>query len=302
MFHYQISGWTLTTPFPLPHLFPCPAPVTADITVQQAPVAPPRPPLLLDRDGIRVGVDGAVVIEVPDCVRLGLTHGTSITVDPAPGAPWSEIQSWILGPGLGVICHQRGVIPLHACALRGGGGAGTGALAIVGNSGAGKSTTAAALIQRGHRLLGDDVLVVDPQTALAQPCFPVVKLWDGSRSALNVDPTGLQPVARHSGKWHVPMLAAFDPSPRPLTAIVHLRADPDVRRPILTRRTPIEAAAILDAMTYRSYLAVALQGRQHVLSAAVRLAGHIPVWEMVRTTDFSDLPEMLDMLEGMMTP
>jgi hypothetical protein len=298
MHHYRISGWTLATEIPLPYLFPCSAPVVgtvADITLRQGPVPPPPVPLRLDRDGIQVGADGHTVIDIPDCVRIGLTGGRDIMVDSAPGASLPEIQTWLLGPGLGVICHQRAVLPLHACAIR----TGKGGLAIVGNSGAGKSTTATALVQRGHRLLGDDVLVVDPDTGLAQPCFPVVKLWDSSRSALDISQEGQQPVGRKAGKWHVPMLAAFDPVPRPLSAIVHLRPDPTARRPVLTRWPRPHAAAVLDAMTYRAYLADALHGRGHVLSAATRLAAHVPVWELVRTADFADLGEMLDMLEGL---
>jgi hypothetical protein len=300
MHYYRISGWTLATEIPLPHLFPCSAPAdgaAVDITLRQSSVPPPQAPLRLDRDGIQVGADGRCVINIPDCARIGLTDGRDIIVDPAPDVPWSEIQTWLLGPGLGVICHQRGVLPLHACAIR----AGNDGLAIVGNSGAGKSTTATALVQRGHRLLGDDVLVVDPDTGLAQPCFPMVKLWDSSLTALDIGPEGQQLVSGRFDKWHMPMQAAFDPAPRRLSAIVHLRADPSARRPVLTRWPRAHAAAVLDAMIYRVYLADALHGRGHVLSAAVRLAARVPVWELVRTTDFADLPEMLDMLEGLVS-
>ncbi|MBJ7413882.1 MAG: serine kinase [Niveispirillum sp.] len=301
MHHYRISGWTLSAEMPLPHLFPCSAPeagAVADITVRKGPVQAPTLPLRLNRDGIQVGADGRTVIDIPDYVRIGLADGRDIMIDPGPGVSGPEIQTWLLGPGLGVICHQRGVVPLHACTIR----TGNGGLAIVGNSGAGKSTTATALVQRGHRLLGDDVLVVDPDTGMAQPCFPMVKLWDSSRSALEIGQEGQQPVARRAGKWHVPMLAAFDPVPCPLSAIVHLRADPAAQRPVLTRWPRPHAAAVLDAMTYRAYLADALHGRRHVLSMAARLAARVPVWELVRTTDFKDLDEMLDMLEGLASP
>lgn len=296
MHHYRISGWVLATEIPLPYLFSCPVPAAgADIILRQGPVPPPLAPLRLERDGISVGADGRAVIHVPDCVRIGLVDGRQIMVDPAPGISAAELQTWLLGPALGIICHQRGVIPLHACAIR----AGDRGLAITGHSGAGKSTTAAALVQRGHRLLADDVLVMDPQTVVAHPCFPAVKLWDSSRSALVINQAGQQPVARKVGKWHVPMLGAFDPQPCALAAIVHLRADPAALRPMLTRYSAVQAVAVLDAMTYRPYLAGALHRRQHVLSAAARLAAQVPVWQLVRTPDFADLPVMLDMLEGL---
>lgn len=296
MHHYRISGWSLATDIALPYLFPCPAPAAgADIILRQGPVPPPLAPLRLERDRISVGADGRAVIDVPDCVRIGLVDGREIMVDPAPGVSAAELQTWLLGPGLGVICHQRGVIPLHACAIR----AGDSGLAITGHSGAGKSTMATALVQRGHRLLADDVLVMDPQTGMAHPCFPAVKLWDRSRSALVVNQDGQQPVARKAGKWHVPMLGAFDPQPRALAAIVHLGVNPAARQPVLTRYSTVQAVAVLDAMTYRPYLAAALHGRQHVLSAAARLATQVPVWQLVRTQDFADLAGMLDMLEGL---
>lgn len=293
MFQYQISGWTLTTPFPLPYLLPAPAAAAAEITLRHGAVPPLSPPVRTDRDGIRIGADGGVLIEAPGRGRIAVTDGTTITVDPVPGTAWPDLYSWLFGPALGAICHQRRMFPLHACGLR----IGTAAVAIVGNRRAGKSTLAMALIQRGYRLLADDVLVVDPQTALARPCFPAVSLWNDSRAALQITAAGPSSVADTPEKRTLSMPDRFDRFDTPLTALVHLQVDPDAAAPAMTHYAPVQAAAVLDAMAYRPSLTDALQGRQRILSAAVDLARRVPVWHLRRTPAFSDLPAMLTLLD-----
>ena len=48
-------------------------------------------------------------------------------------------------------------------------------------SGAGKSALAAALVERGHTLLADDVTGLAPAAGdvLARPAFPCMRLWAG---------------------------------------------------------------------------------------------------------------------------
>ena len=60
---------------------------------------------------------------------------------------------------------------LHASCAEASGEGGRGALIFSGESGSGKSTLAAALGFSGWRLLGDEFVLVDPQTGLLQP-FP----------------------------------------------------------------------------------------------------------------------------------
>jgi hypothetical protein len=93
----------------------------------------------------------------------------------APGATLQDTAIYLTGPVLGFILRQRGHLALHASAVQIGGGA----LAIVGPHGAGKSTTAAALVTRGFSLIADDVLHVRRTASgwVAEPYAYGLRLW-----------------------------------------------------------------------------------------------------------------------------
>jgi hypothetical protein len=105
-----------------------------------------------------------------------LLHGiNTIDVEPAPAVSIPLLNFPLLGPVMSLLLHLRGMLVLHASAIN---IAGKSAV-FLGAKGAGKSTTAAALVSAGHRLLTDDVLAVDfsssgrPQIV---PGFPQLKL------------------------------------------------------------------------------------------------------------------------------
>ena len=93
----------------------------------------------------------------------------------APGATIEDTAIYLTGPVLGFILRQRGHLALHGSAVQIGGGA----LAIVGPHGAGKSTTAAALVTRRFPLVTDDVLHVRRTASgwMAEPYAPGLRLW-----------------------------------------------------------------------------------------------------------------------------
>jgi len=88
---------------------------------------------------------------------------------------------------MGVVLHQRGLLTLHASAVM----IGDRAVAFVGEKGAGKSTTAAALVERGHDLLSDDVtaLSIEEAAPTVLPGTAAIKLWPDSLEAVGRDPS-----------------------------------------------------------------------------------------------------------------
>ncbi|MEN2976552.1 serine kinase (plasmid) [Tistrella bauzanensis] len=297
MHHYRLGGWHLASEVQWPNLLPWPVSDErrADIVVRLGDVAPPTPPVRLERDRMTVGADHRIVFDVPALARFGMSGGHEVVIEPVPGAPWPDIQTCLFTPVLGAICHQRGLVPLHGAGLR----TRAGAIAIVGHAGAGKSTTITALAQRGHRILGDDLLVVDPGTMRVQPSFPSVKLSSGSCAALSVDHSGLEPTMRGQDKWHVPVRQAFDPDTTHLTGVIHLQHDPRAARPRLTRLAPLQATVVIYAMVHRAYLSGQPGGQERVLATAARLARRLPAWQLSRTGDLADLPSLLGLIEDL---
>jgi hypothetical protein len=102
---------------------------------------------------------------------LSVQHGRAMVVQPAQEADERSIRLFILGRGMSILLQQRGLIVLHGSAVA----VGDGAVIFVGDCGAGKSTTAAALCLRGHRLLTDDISAIDVTSDPARPT-----LWSGA--------------------------------------------------------------------------------------------------------------------------
>jgi hypothetical protein len=109
-------------------------------------------------------------------------NGEEIIIEPLPGAEESLVRLPLLGAVLSVAIHQRGLVGLHASAVR----VGDHAIAFLGPSGLGKSTMAAALYARGHAVLADDLVVLNAQDnsgVMLLPGFPQLKLFPEALSA-----------------------------------------------------------------------------------------------------------------------
>jgi hypothetical protein len=140
--------------------------------------------------------------------------------------------TYLVGPVLGLLLRLRGVVCLHASAVA----IGDRAVAFVGSEGAGKSTTAAALAQRGHAVISDDVAALVEQEGRFSvlPAYPHLSLWPDSVEMLYGPDKTLPSLSPDWGK-HLLSLTAnhlkFEHRSLPLGAIFVLGergADPQV--------------------------------------------------------------------------
>ena len=103
---------------------------------------------------------------------------TLIWGEPGPGLSYDDLFIYLLGPVMGFALRQRGTVTLHASSLSIQGNA----IALVGEAGAGKSTTAAALALRGWPVLAEDVCALAESGGHYQVLagYPRVCLWPDS--------------------------------------------------------------------------------------------------------------------------
>ena len=119
--------------------------VEADVVIEVGTV----PDIVHDGDGL-VGANAEGVL------RATVEGGRRIVVDPEPEADPPYVAAVVSGELFAVLLRQRGLLVLHGSAVaRNGRGIG-----FIGDSGWGKSTLAASLVERGWRLLTDDLLVI----------------------------------------------------------------------------------------------------------------------------------------------
>ena len=125
---------------------------------------------------------GRFLLAVEGVGRYLVRDGREITVEPAREGSKAAIP-FLLGSVLAACLKQRGILTLHASAIV----TAAGAVLFAGHSGRGKSTLAAALVERGYAMLCDDVTGIVPDEAnglAALPAYPCLRLWGDSVEAL----------------------------------------------------------------------------------------------------------------------
>ncbi|HXC54200.1 MAG TPA: hypothetical protein VNU97_02810 [Rhizomicrobium sp.] len=234
------------------------------------------------------------LFRIPRLARFLLRAGRDIAFQSEGDATDGDVAAFLAGTVLGILLHQRGEIVLHASAVEVGGRA----VLFCGPSGAGKSALAAALGQRGHGLLADDLCTVavnDAGTPIVHPDGSRLALWAHSIQMLGLASDRGAAVRERLQKFHV----AAPPSAKalPLGALYALR---ETRPPL---RDGIEPPNIVDAMllvrraAYRPRLVFALEQRARYLQAAAAMTARAGVFFLNRPLDFAQLPAVIGGLE-----
>jgi hypothetical protein len=236
----------------------------------------------------------------PTVGSFRVRNGVEITADLNDDVDPRLARLPLQGAVLAELLRQRGYVVLHASAVVVGGQA----VAFVGHKGFGKSTTAGALLARGHRLLTDDLLAVDVSGPVARvhPGFPMLKLWPDAVAHLGGDP-GVLPVLHQSVAKRSQVLNPQNDPHRayPLARIVVLdRGETLDLRPISTRDAFVEAIRFSYAVEpIREEAGAARVPHVRRYSELVR---HVPMRRLLRTDDPAALPNIARLVEHDLAP
>ncbi len=227
MYFYNLYGLHVTSEEPIrglwaqPQTEPSPADESSTISIRFGATPDTLPDAT--SDGVLYQIAPRdFLLTVPEVARYHVHDGRAITIEVLSGADAESVQLFLLGSALGALLHQRGMLPLHASAVE----TPAGAALFTGVSGAGKSTTAAALTQRGYRLLADDITVVFAgagNVPMAAPAFPQMKLWAQSLEKLATAAEGLQRVRPELEKFALPVADSFRAEPLRIFSIYLLQ-------------------------------------------------------------------------------
>lgn len=153
-------------------------------------------------------------------LRLRIRDGDTILVHRSEDIPDSEAALYLVGLAWGLLCHQRGLLPLHCSAVS----RGELAFAFSGASGDGKSTLAAALARRGLGSCCDDLAVLDlagPRPRL-HGTRTGVKLWEDAVLHLGLAPGERLRLREDRAKFRVPQASRGEEGAPALEALYML--------------------------------------------------------------------------------
>lgn len=227
------------------------------------------------------------LLEIDGIGRYLVSEGREILLEPAPGAHDRNLRLYLLGSAMGLLLHQRGLLPLHANAVEIEGKA----FAFMGPSGSGKSTLAAWFHDRGLRIVADDVCVIGFDQRghpHANPGLPRLRLWREVLELTGRDPVRFEHAYAGDPEWEkydVPLSADYvATTPVRLAAIYLLeRGDPMAIEPL----SGVAAAKALFANTYRGEEVVRSGKPREHWEACMRLVKRLPIFSIRRPWELS---------------
>ena len=223
---------------------------------------------------------------------------TRIWGEPGPGLCHDDLCVYLLGPIMGFVLQQRGNTTLHASALSFRGRA----IALVGEAGAGKSTTAAALALRGWPVLCEDVCALELISGKYQvlPAYPRVCLWPDSVDFLFSSREALPLIVRGWEKRFLALdgtRAEFASTCSPLAAIFLLAARSD--QEAAPRIEPISQREALLQLVQNTYMNWYLDRRQRAaeFDSLTRVVSSLECFRLIPSTDPARLPALAEIIE-----
>ena len=286
----SVFGLTLASEIPLPELREAGPGAPAEITIQHGAV--PAVWEMTDPLNVRTFVDGTpeqLWLRVPGVLRMLVRGGSSITFELEGAGRIDAARPFLLGSGLGALLMQRGSTVLHGNAITRDGT--RNAIICIGDSGAGKSTTAIAMARRGFSVLADDICPIDAG-GWAQPGMPHVKLWDVTAKEFGIDTAPLVPLQTGEAKFYLPLGPHYCPEPRQVSAFIWLVSG-ETDRVELEEITGAAKFAVLRNNIYRPEYLLPLQLGVVCLEHVSRLAARARVYKIVRPSRGFDLDPVL---------
>lgn len=215
---------------------------------------------------------------------------------------FQDAVSMLLGGVLGHVLRLRGTLCLHASVVA----IQDRAIALIGASGAGKSTTAAALALHGYAALTDDIAAlhrIENQTWV-QPGYPALRLWQPSLQALAVPTADLTRVFNRLDKRFFELQSApsdrqpqqFIDHPLPLAAIYVLQPREAGRDCAIVQ--PLPAIAALQQLLMHSYGRDILtrSQQQQELQELSAIAQALPIRLLSRPDDLQHLDRLCTLI------
>lgn len=238
---------------------------------------------------------GRFLLNVAGIARFLVVGGKNILIHRFAGAADNAVRLFLQGSAFGALLHQRGILPLHASAIRVNGRA----VLFCGVSSVGKSTLAGAFVKRGYPVLTDDICALSCEKKdipMVLPGFPQLRLWANATQRLQENHTALPRVRQGIEKYGLPLRERFCAESTPLDRIYVLNTT-NTDRFDLIPISGLEKFNALLANTYRFRFTEGLGNRPEHFSQCAAVGRYVEVRRVIRPAKGFRLSELMNLIE-----
>jgi hypothetical protein len=247
--------------------------------------------------GVRYQVKpGALILNIDSIAKYFIQNGSNIIIQKNTDRVCEhEIRLFLLGPAIGTLLLQRGLLPIHGSSLTI-----NGKTAIfAGMPGSGKSTLAAGLIRQGYKIISDDISVVDLKQQSAPnviPGFPQMKLWGDVIEKLNTDLIIKRQLRAGIKKFGIDINKYYNEEPALLNRIYILCTSNKDKFEILPVKG-MDRFTALKNNTYRRQFIEGLGIMKEHFNQCMFLANKVPVMQIIRPRQPFRLNELIRLVK-----
>ena len=293
---YRHSGLTVASDIPLPEWEGFARHETSPADVRIRLLRGTASPFATD--GEVTGNREMMRFSIPGIGAWEIVQGREITVFPHAEATDAELRLFTLGSAWAALGYQRGNAIWHGSAVA----KNDRAILICGSAGAGKSTLAAALADRGCTLVADDLSRVEMREGgpVIHRSANQLKLWNDALTHLEwTDRITARDWLREDKYRCAPPSKADGPAEIPLAAIVVL--DTKAETELQQLRGAEALTASMQATLYRPMFLDRLSAWPEQGALAAKAVTDIPVYRLSRPRDLNALTKganlLLDLLQ-----
>lgn len=235
------------------------------------------------------------IVNISDIARFYVTNGNSIVIENLGTDDDEQIRLYLMGTCMGAILQQRGIIPLHgSCVCKD-----NKAFVITGDSGAGKSTTAAEFLKRGWKLMSDDVtpIVEDNGTYYARSTYPGQKMWQDTIDRSDNSDRVVKNIIREDDgrqKFQLQAKNSYINTTLPLMYCVYLI--PGSETLMMDELLGFAKTDMLMRNLYRGFMIGDKAGRSNMLKTCVKLGEQLRLFLVARPTNEFTETKIVDWL------
>jgi HPr Serine kinase C-terminal domain len=216
-------------------------------------------------------------------------NGSSIVMLPEAGVDHGLLRLYVEGMMMAMILYQRGMCVLHASVIEINGAA----VALTGQIGAGKSSLAAALYTRGHRILSDDNAGIDlTGMPTVIPAYPYIKLFPAIAASLGFENGSVRTLHTSQIKITGAVTNGFAQQPLPLHSIYVLGRDYESAP---ARLSPLQV--VIELIRNSVPTRWGCTGDAQQLQQCGLIAKTVPTFTLRTFSDLESLPRIAEALE-----